>query len=112
MALSRSAAGSWCGASHGGHASASSVVPTAGPSSSARAAQPASARAGAWRLPRGRSATASGSGTGTSCSARIRGGSEVREGTAVDVIELERISDGVVGGLAARAKGGECGPHR
>src|SRR5512145_2693312 len=99
MALSRSAAGTWCGASHAGHA----IAETGLPSSSARAALETTSRAGACAP--GASVTASGSGTGTSCSDRIRG-----QRAAVRTVELQGFGDEVVRRLTAVASPRKLGP--
>src|SRR2546425_1041298 len=101
IVLSRSAAGTWCGASHGGHVFDASGVQ----SSSARAALLTTSRGCASLA--GSRATARGSGTGTSCSERIRG-----QRATVGGIELEGIGDEIVGVLAARAAAGKLCPHR
>src|SRR2546422_69215 len=101
--VSRSAAGIWCGASHAGQANDGASDARGAPSSSARAELATTARGGA--SPAGSRATARGSATGTSCSERMRG-----QRAAVGGIELESISDEIVGGLAASAATGKLGP--
>src|SRR5882762_8463181 len=101
IALSRSAAGTWWGASQAGHGVAPGA--TAVPSSSARAALATTAR-GATASP-GASATVRGSRTGTRCSERIRG-----QRAAVGSIELESIGNEIVGGLAALPAARELRP--
>ena len=110
IVLSHSAAGTWCGASHGGHVFDASGVQ----SSSARAALLTTSRGGASPAPpappappAGARATARGSGTGTSCSERIRG-----QRATVGGIELEGVGDEVVRGFAALAAARERRPHR
>ena len=104
--VSRSAAGTWCGASHGGHVFGASGVQ----SSSARAALLTTSRGGAPpapAAPAGARATARGSGTGTSCSERIRG-----QRATVGGIELEGVGDEIVRRFAALAAARERRPHR
>src|SRR5437667_11326369 len=96
IALSRSAAGTWCGASQAGQVR--SVGATACPSSSARAALATMLRGGASPAPPGASATVRGSATGTRCSERIRG-----QRAAGGAIELERLGNEIIGGLTALA---------
>src|SRR5690242_5071989 len=104
IALSRSAAGTWCGANQAGHV----VVPgaTGGSSSSARAAQAMTLRGGASFALSGARATARGSATGTSCSERIRG-----QRAAFGAIELEGVGYEVVGRLAALPAARELRPE-
>src|SRR5213076_2188111 len=111
IAVSRSAAGTWCGASQAGQTVA--VGATACPSSSARAALATTLRGGASpaspafpALP-GARATVSGSATGTSCSERIRG-----QRAAVGGIELEGLGNEFVGGLTTLAAARELRPDR
>ena len=99
IAVSRSAAGIWCGASQGGHATGAAGVL----SSSARAAAATTERGGA--SPAGSSATARGSATGTRCSERIRG-----QRAPVGEFELKDIGDEFVGGLTTGAAPGELLP--
>src|SRR5216110_2791614 len=103
IALSRAAAGTWCGANQAGHVVA--LGATAGPSSSARAALATTPWAGASLALSGARATVRGSATGTSCSERIRG-----QRAAIGSIELEDVSDEIVGGLAATAAPGKLRP--
>src|SRR6267378_5822951 len=93
MLTSRSAAGTWCGASHAGHGALPSSASGAR-SSSARA--PSDATAGAGPTAPGASRQASGSGRGARCSERIRGGCV--QGTAVRGLELVHVGNRVVVG--------------
>src|SRR5258707_8446145 len=102
-ALSRSAAGTWWGASQAGHGIAPGA--TAVPSSSARAALAMTPRGGASLALSGARATVRGSRTGTRCSERIRG-----QRAAVGSIELESIGNEIVGGLAALPAARELRP--
>src|SRR3989440_9139855 len=95
MPMSRSAAGTWCGARKAGHG----VVPSSASgvrSSSARAAN--AATAGAGPIAPGVRRHASGSGSGARCSERIRGGCV--QCTAVRRLELVHVGNGVVVGHA------------
>src|SRR5919197_5011428 len=103
MALSRSAAGIWCGASQAGHGDDEAGAP--GPRwSSAPAALAATARGEA--SPAGSSATASGSETGTSCSERMRG-----QRAAIGGIELEDVGNEIISGLAGGATARQLRPE-
>jgi hypothetical protein len=102
IAVNRSAAGTWCGASQAGQLEDDLAIDAGGgpaPSSSARAALATTARGGA--SPAGSRATARGSAIGTRCSERIRG-----QRAAVGGIELEGLRDKIIGGLAAGAAAG------
>src|SRR5437667_7148409 len=101
IAVSRSAAGTWCGASQAGHATGGS--PTGGLSSSARAALATTARGGAC-VP-GSRATVSGSATATSCSERMRG-----QNASVGEVELKSIGDEIIGGFTVAAVTSEVRP--
>src|SRR2546423_5823556 len=103
MAVSRSAAGTWCGASHAGHATG--VSATGGRSSSARVALAMTARGAACAA--GSRATVSGSATATSCSERMRG-----QKASIGEIELESIGDEFIGGFTVPAVTCEVRPDR
>src|SRR5437016_14141190 len=93
MPMSRSAAGTWCGASHAGHG----VLPSsASGGGSSRARAPSAATAGAGPTAPGVRRNASGSGSGARCSERIRGGCV--QCTAVRALELVHVGNGVVVG--------------
>src|SRR5437867_3886840 len=109
IAVSRSAAGTWCGASQAGQGDDASDANGA-PSSSARAALATTARGDVSPAPPGppgARATVRGSATGTRCSERIRG-----QRATVGGIELEGIGDEIVGALAALASAGKLCPDR
>src|SRR5438552_14732498 len=110
MATRRSAAGTWCGASHGGHGARGAA--SGARASSARALVAATSAGGASAPARSRQA--SGSGSGASCSERIRGarcqGGERGERTAVRGVEVIEIRDQRVIEHTARTGGGECAP--
>src|SRR6266446_8780044 len=103
IALSRSAAGTWCGASQAGQVVAVGAIVC--PSSSARAALATTLRGGASPALPGASATVRGSATGTRCSERIRG-----QRAAVGAIELESLGNEIIGGLTALAAARELRP--
>src|SRR5256885_15524877 len=120
MASSRSAGGTWCGASHDGHACG---VSSSGAGSSNARARAAATGAGGASAP-GRSRQARGSGSGTGCSERIRGacghgggggrggrGGQGGQRTSVRGVEVVEVGDGSVVGDAARASGGEGAPR-
>src|SRR6266446_4989645 len=113
IAVSRSAAGTWCGASQAGQLDDGVIVASGAPSSSARAALATTARGDvspaspAPNGPPGARATVRGSATGTSCSERIRG-----QRATVGGIKLEGIGDEIVGALAALAAARKLCPHR
>src|SRR6266498_501333 len=106
IAVSRRAAGAWCGASHGG-----APAGISGRSSRARAARAATAAgAAAVSVP---SRRASGSAGVSRCSERIRGGGgDTGEWTAVGSIEVEQLGNEGLVGHSARAGGGELRPTR
>src|SRR5437879_2439785 len=117
MASSRSAAGTWCGASHDGQACG---VSSSGARSSNARALAAATSAGGASAP-GRTRQARGSGSGTRCSERIRGacghggrggkGGQGSQRTSVRGVEVVEVGDGSVVGDAARASGGERAPR-
>src|SRR6266446_3763349 len=125
IAVSRSAAGTWCGASQAGQLDDGVIVASGAPSSSARAAlattacgvvsppppappaSPAPPAPPALPGPPGARATVRGSATGTRCSEMIRG-----QRATVGGIELEGIGDEIVGALAAFAAASKLCPHR
>src|SRR5467141_3127193 len=113
IAVSRWAAGTWCGASQAGQVEDGVIAASGAPSSSARAALATTARGDVSPAPPappgppGARATVRGSATGTRCSERIRG-----QRATVGGIELEGIGDEIVGALAAFAAASKLCPHR
>src|SRR5204862_7802308 len=107
MPTSRSAAGTWWGASHAGHG-ASLWSASGGRSSNARAPRAATAAAGSTAP--GVRRQASGSGSGARCSERIRGGCV--QCTAVRGVELVDVGNGVVVGDVRTALVSEGAPGR